>query len=422
MDESNQDLAVWQKVKDALDQAFERSPEQRRQCLEQLCDDRAVLDQALSVLEAYESAADSSSAEPSATELSAESPTATSDGVDPRTEVFGSGSEVGPYRIDRKLGAGGMGAVYLAHRSDRSYDKEVAIKLIHQKWAISKERISRFRRERQILANLSHPSIAQLLDGGSTSQGYPYLVMEYVEGETIDAYRDSRDLSVDEVLDLFQQICSAVQYAHQNLIVHRDLKPANILVDADGQVKLLDFGIAKILDTEDFGVTVLETRTGSSPMTLAYASPEQVSGGAITTATDVYALGILLFQLLTGQKAPSVRQQEFAGGRGCHLQPRSRQAFRSFAALPLRFRRLPVPFGFLAADSGGPRRHRVEGSGKGSQPALSIGRSSWPTMSIAFGGLCPSRRAGARRSIGLRNSSVAIGCGYQRRPWSSRSW
>ncbi len=159
----------------------------------------------------------------------------------------------------------------------------------------------RFRGERQILAALEHPHIARLYEGGRTAAGRPYLVMEYVDGLPLDEYCDRQRLSVRHRLELFRKICAAVHYAHQRLVVHRDLKPSNILVDASGEPRLLDFGIAKLLDPEALPVTVETTRTGLRPMTPGYASPEQVRGEAITTASDVFSLGVLLYELLTGR-------------------------------------------------------------------------------------------------------------------------
>jgi eukaryotic-like serine/threonine-protein kinase len=204
---------------------------------------------------------------------------------------------IGAYRVLRELGHGGMGTVYLAARADDQYQKRVAIKVVR---GLDSDQIVRhFRRERQILAALDHPNIARLLDGGTTEDGLPYFVMERVEGEPIDLFCDERKLSVQERLRLFQGVCAAVQYAHQNLVVHRDLKPKNILVDAQGVPKLLDFGIAKLLNPEISG----EAATGTVlAMTPEYASPEQMRGQPITTATDVYSLGVVLYELLTGHR------------------------------------------------------------------------------------------------------------------------
>jgi serine/threonine protein kinase/Tfp pilus assembly protein PilF len=212
-------------------------------------------------------------------------------------EPLALGQRLGAYRIVREIGRGGMGAVYLAERADQEFEQRVAIKLV-RRGMDTDEIVHRFRSERQILAHLVHPNIAKLFDGGTTEDGRPYFVMEFVEGRPIDQFCDDRKLPVRERLELFRQVCAAVHFAHQNLIVHRDLKPGNILVTADGVPKLLDFGIAKLLDPnqELFALTRTELR----PMTPEYASPEQVRGEAITTASDVYSLGVLLYLLLTG--------------------------------------------------------------------------------------------------------------------------
>jgi len=210
------------------------------------------------------------------------------------------GRRLGPYRIERKLGEGGMSTVYVAVRTDLAYQQRVAIKI----FGFSPDRadlLLRFQSERQILASLSHPSIARLLDGGATVEGLPYLVMELIEGVPVDRYCEEHGLTVPERIDLFLKICEAVAYAHRNLVVHRDLKPANILVDAEEIPKLLDFGIAKLLAGAPLPLVSDETRTGQRLMTPQYASPEQVAGGPITTATDVYSLGVLLYVLLTGR-------------------------------------------------------------------------------------------------------------------------
>jgi serine/threonine-protein kinase len=210
------------------------------------------------------------------------------------------GRGLGPYRLLRKIGSGGMGTVYLARREDEHYERDVAVKVLRSGLA-STEAVHRFIAERQILARLEHPNIARLYDGGSTEDGRPYLVMELIEGVPVDEYCDRHQLTVDQRLTLFQKICAAVQYAHQNLLVHRDLKPGNILVTPEGEPKLLDFGIAKRL-TPETGGSLDETRTGLRLLTPSYASPEQVRGEAITTASDVYSLGVVLYELLTGRR------------------------------------------------------------------------------------------------------------------------
>jgi serine/threonine protein kinase/tetratricopeptide (TPR) repeat protein len=211
------------------------------------------------------------------------------------------GEHIGPYRIMRVLGRGGMGEVYLCERADEQFRKHVAIKLVSRS-LVSKQVQTRLRTERQILATLDHPNIARLLDGGTTKEGIPFLVMEYVDGEPIDTFCDKRKLTVEQRLQLFRTVCSAVHAAHQNLVVHRDLKPSNILVTSDGTPKLLDFGIAKLLDVRQTSHTVAVTQADIRILTPGHASPEQVRGDPITTASDVYVLGVLLYEMLCGQR------------------------------------------------------------------------------------------------------------------------
>ena len=210
------------------------------------------------------------------------------------------GDRIGPYRVLRTLGAGGMGEVYLAERADAQFEQQVAIKVVHG-GALAVAMHSRLKLERQILAQLDHPNIAHLLDGGALPDGSAYIVMEYVDGVAIDAFCDSNKLDINARLRLFQAVCGAVHYAHQNLIVHRDLKPSNILVTATGVPKLLDFGIAKLLDDRQAARhTLAVTQADIRIMTPDHASPEQVRGQAITTSSDVYVLGVLLYKLLCG--------------------------------------------------------------------------------------------------------------------------
>lgn len=209
------------------------------------------------------------------------------------------GKSVGPYTIDHEVGRGGMGAVYLAHRKG-DFSKRVAIKLV-KRGMDTDQIIQRFRQERQILANLEHPNIARLLDGGATDDGRPYLVMEYVEGKPITRYSADAHLSIHQKLALFLQVCDGVLCAHRNLAIHRDLKPGNILVNSEGVVKLLDFGIAKLLDPSAAGETAPRTIVGTPMLTPDYASPEQVRGLAASVSTDVYSLGAVLYELLSGR-------------------------------------------------------------------------------------------------------------------------
>lgn len=212
-------------------------------------------------------------------------------------EIDRSGTAIGPYRLLRTIGEGGMGRVYLAARSDGSFEQTVALKVIRGDHAARALR-ERFLRERQILARLQHPAIAQLHDGGVSEEGTPYFTLEYVEGEPITRWCDARRLTIGERVDILLKVCHAVDYAHRNLVVHRDIKPSNILVDAAGEPKLLDFGIAKVLAADD---EPGQSATQSRVMTPEYAAPEQILGEPITTTTDVYALGVLLYVLLCGQ-------------------------------------------------------------------------------------------------------------------------
>jgi serine/threonine protein kinase len=210
------------------------------------------------------------------------------------------GRQLSGYKLIKEIGSGGMGSVYLAERYDGTFQKRVAIKLIRPGLNGS-EILDRFRREREILASLDHPNIARLIDGGTTEDGLPYFVMEFVDGQPIHRWCDERKLNVSERLKLFRSVCAAVQYAHQRLVVHRDLKPSNILVTADGTVKLLDFGIAKVLapaQMRDAAPTVSRLMA----MTPEYASPEQLKADGITTLSDVYSLGVVLYEVLTGHR------------------------------------------------------------------------------------------------------------------------
>ncbi len=284
------DNQYWQQIKDIFFAALDYSPQERPSFLNQACGSNANLRLAVEqFLGAYDEA-DSFLSAP-AVNLSS----------DPHQFLFSHeiSNPIGPYRILRELGQGGMGTVYLAERID-DFHQQVAIKLIKPGLGMAFT-VQRLRAERQILASLEHPYIARLLDGGTTVQQLPYLVMEYVEGTPIDEYADRLRLSIENRLILFQKICQAVQYAHQNLIVHRDLKPGNILVNQDGVPKLLDFGIAKLLNPNPiFEVSADLPLTALRMMTPQYASPEQVRGETITTASDVYSLGVILYELLCG--------------------------------------------------------------------------------------------------------------------------
>jgi serine/threonine protein kinase len=221
------------------------------------------------------------------------------------------GTRIGAYRVLRLIGRGGMGEVYLAERADGQYQQQVALKLIRREIA---DQSARFQLERQTLARLDHPGIARLLDGGVTEDGRPYMVMELVTGRDLISWCRERHCSLEERLRLFIDVCTALEYAHRNLVVHRDLKPANVVVTKDGVIKLLDFGIAKLLAPPGDDTPPEHPPTENAPLTLSYAAPEQISHGAITTATDVYALGMLLFELLTGARPWNFNELSLAAG------------------------------------------------------------------------------------------------------------
>lgn len=261
------------------------------------------------------------------------------------------GSRLGPYRLVELIGRGGMGEVYQAERADDHYHSRVAIKLVRVDHDAS--RVAwRFRSERQILAQLEHPNIARLIDGGATEEGVPYLVMELIAGQPIDVYCEQRHLTVTQRVRLFLQVCAAVSFAHQRLVVHRDLKPGNILVTADGTVKLLDFGIAKLLENEP--ETQADTRNSDMTathvrvMTLEYASPEQVRGDPITTASDVYSLGVVLYRLLTGR---SPYREDNAAERAVEILSDSSPSKPSTAVDETQVRPMPAGSGPQADNS-----------------------------------------------------------------------
>jgi len=283
----------WDQVKELFALALEREPEERSGFLRQACaGDDSLRTEIESLLSSFDAAPTFLEDCPAADLLSAQSRAL-------------AGKRIGAYRILREIGHGGMAAVYLAERADDQYRKHVAIKMLKpgtQKGEI----LRRFRNERQALAALDHPSIVRLLDGGSTEEGLPYLIMEYVDGARIDEYCDTHRLPIPERLQLFRAVCLAVQYAHQTLVIHRDLKPSNVLINKEGVVRLLDFGIAKVLNPQ-WSPDATLTRTDWRPMTPEYASPEQVRGAPITKSTDIYSLGVLLYELLTGHRPYPVR-------------------------------------------------------------------------------------------------------------------
>jgi len=280
---------LWQQIREVFHAAVELPPAERTSYLNRACSDVDMRKEVESLLLSHYEAGDL--LEVPALKLSSESPK--NEDEDPWI-----GDSIGPYQVIAKIGQGGMGTVYRALRVDEHYVKQVAIKLVRTGLGQG-HYLRRFKNERQIMASLDHPNIARLLDGG-TAKGSPYLVMEYIEGLRIDEYCDSKTLSTRDRLQLFVEVCSAVQYAHQHLVVHRDLKPGNILITSDGVPKLLDFGIAKLLEPELFLQTAELTMSQMKPMTPEFASPEQILGAPVTTSSDVYSLGVLLYRLLTG--------------------------------------------------------------------------------------------------------------------------
>ncbi|MGH7528613.1 MAG: serine/threonine-protein kinase, partial [Gemmatimonadales bacterium] len=295
----------WQRLALIFDDVLELAPEARAAYLDHACAGDAALRAEIDAL----LAADAGSGDfPEAAEAYFPSLMgAAADAAQPPAGGLAAGTVIGPYRVVRELAQGGMGAVYLAERADGQFEQRVALKLIRA-GLDSVEVQRRFLAERQILARLNHPNIAKLLDGGIAAEGRPWFAMELVDGSPLLAWCDERKLGLTERLRIFEAVCDAVRYAHQNLVVHRDLKPSNILVTTDGRVKLLDFGIAKVLEggaegQRGSGADVAPlTRTELRILTPEYAAPEQVRGEPVTTATDVYALGAVLYELLAGQR------------------------------------------------------------------------------------------------------------------------
>jgi eukaryotic-like serine/threonine-protein kinase len=279
----------WSRIKDIFAAALEREPTQRATYLEQACgDDVELRAEVSSLLEAHDTAG-----------AFIEEEAAQRVGLASAPKKDWIGRRLGPYRIVAEAGRGGMSEVFRAVRDDQQYEKEVAIKLL-KPGLDTDSLLRRFKAERQILAQLSHPNIAHLLDGGATDDGAPYLVMEFIEGEPIDVYCDEHQLGVNERLDLFRALCSAVHYVHQHLMVHGDLKCGNVFVTKQGVVKLLDFGIAKLLNPTPTSGREEPRATTFLALTPEYASPEQVRGEPISTASDIYSLGVLLYRLLSG--------------------------------------------------------------------------------------------------------------------------
>lgn len=285
----------WERIKRLLDEVLDAPADQRWTRLRQVVREDPTLGPEVEALLEGEEQADGFLEKP-LFERSVE-------------EDLAPGSRLGPYEVVRLLGHGGMGEVYLARRVD-DFERQVALKVIRHGLR-RRDLVRRFENERQILARIEHPYIARLLDGGTTVEGLPYLVMEYVDGEPLDVYVERNGLSIRERVGLFRGICSAFEELHRNLIVHRDLKPGNVLITRTGEPRLLDFGVAKLLQPTLFG-RLLDTQVGLRPLTPVYASPEQIRNEPITTSSDIYSLGVLLFELLTGELPYRADPQDLA--------------------------------------------------------------------------------------------------------------
>ena len=302
----------WRQVQWLFDAVLSRDPTERPKFLEQAtADDPELRSEVRSLIDSLQAA--SRFIDEPAIDLHPST----------EAEALAVGTRVGAYRLVRLLGSGGVGRVYLAARADQAFEKQVALKVI-KRGMDTDDLVRRFVSERQILAQLDHPNIAKLLDGGATEDGRPFLVMEAVDGVPIDRWCADNALGVDDRIALCLAVCEAVQFAHRNLVIHRDLKPGNILVNRDGEPKLLDFGIAKLLDPQRFPETVLPTAPGWRAMTPEYASPEQVRGEVVTTGTDVYSLGVVFYELLTGRRPvelPDLTPTTIENAV-CHTEPR----------------------------------------------------------------------------------------------------
>ena len=280
------DRARWQSLEPLLDHALDLPPEERDAWLATLSGESPSLAADVAALLGAEAAADERGFLATPFETSIE------------------GHELGDWKLERPLGQGGMGTVWLATRADGRFEEKVAVKILNLAFLTSRGR-ERFHREGSLLARLAHPGIARLLDAGLSDSGQPYLVLEHVDGQEIDIFADQHALSREERIRLFLQVLAAVEHAHAQLIIHRDLKPSNILVTPDGRVKLLDFGIAKLLAAGSGAEPASLTLDSGRVLTPLHAAPEQVRGEPLGTATDVYALGVLLYLLVSGRHPTS---------------------------------------------------------------------------------------------------------------------
>jgi serine/threonine protein kinase len=388
----------WTRVKAIFQTLAERPEKERETALRDLeAEDPAVRAEVRALLDAHR---EGGSLIGEALQREAEKLTGASD-PDRAGQRFGS------YCLIRCLGEGGMGEVWLAERADDAFHKQVAVKLVHTGLVTAKS-FERFRTEREALARLEHPNIVRLLDGGTGENGAPYFVMEYVDGEPIEHYCETRGLSLAERLRLFVQVCAAVEEAHRNLIVHRDIKPGNVLVTGEGKEKLLDFGIAKLLDPET-GSNLL-TRTAITPATPAFASPEQLAGGPVTTATDVYALGILLFRLITGRHPYALESGQLA-----EVARVIRDTMPSRPSLCRRPRRAARGAGSCAGTSTTSRSRRFAKSLRD----VSGPRRCSPRMSSAISGVCPSLRPRTACVTAQVSFCAVIRPASRRRRWRS---
>ena len=284
------DKEHWERVESLFAAALEMPADERSAFLDVACGEDAALREELGAMLQADADAEGVLDRPlSIDEYGSQAPPL----------LLAVGEQVGPWRILSELGRGGMGVVYLAERADGTYEQQVALKVIRG-GLLGADMEPRFGRERRILGRMQHPNIARLIDAGATDGGWPFLVMELVHGEPITAWSTSNNLGIKDRLRLALQVCDALQHAHRSLVVHRDLKPGNILVDRDGTVRLLDFGVARLLASPDDDATML-TRSGYIPLTPEYAAPEQMSDNAVTTATDIFSLGAVLYELLCDQ-------------------------------------------------------------------------------------------------------------------------